>query len=130
MMMIRSALIYRIIAWHQLHQQSFTILKSTRVEIMTKLAKQQNMCLQLIIDVYKITLLITLKFYKFLLRNCHKLLLKQCHSCLNDYMIACRNLLCVDMNIFWNCDTSISQDIDISILYTVNKMFEKTLLKL
>src|SRR6266487_3759318 len=37
------------------------MLKSTKVEIMAKLAKQQNMCLQLITDVYKIMSLITLK---------------------------------------------------------------------
>ena len=61
MMIIRSALIYRIIAWHQFHQQFFATLKSIRIEIMTKLIKQQNMCFQLITDIYKIILLIMLK---------------------------------------------------------------------
>ena len=58
---IRSALIYKILAWYQSHQQSFSMLKLIKVEIMTKLTKQQNMCFWLIIDIYKIILLIILK---------------------------------------------------------------------
>ena len=61
MTVIWSALIYRIITCHQFHQQFFLMLKSIRVEIIAKLAKQQNMCLWLITDVYKTTLLIILK---------------------------------------------------------------------
>jgi len=48
------------------------MLKSIKVEIMTKLTKQQNMCLQLITDVYKIMLLIILKAEMYIsLLNLH-----------------------------------------------------------
>ena len=37
------------------------MLKLIKVEITVKLIKQQNICFQIIINIYKITLLITLK---------------------------------------------------------------------
>ena len=58
---VRPALTYEALAWHQPHQQPFPILKPTKVGITAKLAKQQNMCLQLVTDTYKATPLITLE---------------------------------------------------------------------
>ncbi len=39
MTVVRPALIYKVLAWHQSHQQSSSMLKSIKVEIMTKLTK-------------------------------------------------------------------------------------------
>jgi len=67
MTVIKLVLIYEILAWYQSHQQSFLMLKLIKVEIMTKLTKQQNTCLQMIINVYKIMSLIMLKAEMYIL---------------------------------------------------------------
>ena len=58
---VRPALTYGAIAWHQPHQQPSPTLKPTRVGITTKLAKQQNMCLRLVTGAYKATPLSTVE---------------------------------------------------------------------
>ena len=64
---IRLTLIYDVTTWYQFHQQLFSSLKSIRIEIMTKLKKQQNMCFQQIINVYKVVLIIMMKAETYIL---------------------------------------------------------------
>src|SRR3989440_8933199 len=58
---VRPALTYGAIAWHQPHQQPSLTLKPTRVGITAKLAKQQNTCLRLVTGAYKATPLSTVE---------------------------------------------------------------------
>ena len=51
-MMIQLSLIYRVMAWH--HPQSSLSMKSTLIEIIDKLVKQQNKCIHLIAGIYKV----------------------------------------------------------------------------
>ena len=61
---IQSALIYRMIMWHQL--QILLTQRSIKDSITNRLIRQQNKCLQIITEIYKIILLITIKTEMFI----------------------------------------------------------------
>src|SRR6266496_6743113 len=61
---IQLSLIYKVIAWH--HPQLSLSMKSTLIEITSKLVKQQNKCIHLIANIYKVISILIVKTEMFI----------------------------------------------------------------